>query len=988
MVRNGVSAAEASLSLGPHAGGASTGTFAAVLEFRCLFTQDIRRKQKRWKDGLLRYHAFNRRVMAYDEGGNFLGDTHLDPLKFSAENGLQEGDELALDCGSVLVQVAELIDRTVQDLSELVDKRVKEREARMEKRARMDQEAAKRGHSAATPGVRVSGTLQNQHQPALAPARLQLQRVSLTRPKSPRPVAARAVIPTESPFELRQRQLQLRSEEGSEWNDDQEGDRPSKRRRPGSASLPPSKEGYARSLFGQALTLSSQPLATPVVAARMVGAYGKTEGRECFPGNGVAGRALQPGSTSGEQTTSGRAAQAGSLPGEQATRGRGVVSVVMDRKGGALGYESGVAVDAVPGDDGRDNAQARVQARALQRNDERTTDDSHCWRENLGVANLARSSVEGVSALNGQPLGERGSNRENARLSKSTASPDDSKMDAKQTTRRSAPRVARRDEPGLPDDGVGQNRGANRLMAKSRDRRATEDRDITVDKSMVAEQTMCPSSARGVRGCSAGPPDDSGAVASDKGAANKRPGRQALQRQPHDSKPIDSGSVQVRVAPEMPMVQLSIQPRKKPGMLISRAARESRAPTGDKDRRAGTTSGYPRTAGLSVPEVRAAKPNRPTHAKPSKPQPQSMENRASESILDEECEEDEPTTVVSGRVRQQHEPSARRPNGPSDEPDTASEMPEKAGGGTRKRKTAARDKSELAGQTGPRLAKLSRKGIRSKEIFGCVIDKDSASRGSELQRRELTTESALSDTTRTEPQFPPPSSPSGVDGQRFDCLTDGRTATAAATRRLNNVAVQPPACAKGSEKLKRATAGRPDCAATEFEAENGDAAPQAQPVASSCQVTRDGRAPPPLTAGAAPLHGAAKRDQKAAMVDAACLMAGGLDALKKQPSTSNVQKFLKHHRRQEKPSLAMQPTSPRADDDSIVGCSARGVGDVVHSDDSIAPGDATRKSVESGATSAKKFKQGGFVSANGGGPWSKEASDLFAKGRPTGNAAN
>jgi hypothetical protein len=49
---------------------------APVLEFNCLYTHDIRRKQKRWQDGFLRFHTFNKRVMVYDVPRNFIGDMH------------------------------------------------------------------------------------------------------------------------------------------------------------------------------------------------------------------------------------------------------------------------------------------------------------------------------------------------------------------------------------------------------------------------------------------------------------------------------------------------------------------------------------------------------------------------------------------------------------------------------------------------------------------------------------------------------------------------------------------------------------------------------------------------------------------------------------------------------------------------------------------------------------------------------------------------
>jgi hypothetical protein len=93
---------------------------APVAEFRCLFTQDIRRKQKRWQDGYLKFHTFNSRVMVYDQARNFLGDAyHKD------SNELQEGDELTLNNGA-LVEVAEAIGITHTDLTQLFEKKTRE----------------------------------------------------------------------------------------------------------------------------------------------------------------------------------------------------------------------------------------------------------------------------------------------------------------------------------------------------------------------------------------------------------------------------------------------------------------------------------------------------------------------------------------------------------------------------------------------------------------------------------------------------------------------------------------------------------------------------------------------------------------------------------------------------------------------------------------------------------------------------------------------
>ncbi|KAI8941910.1 hypothetical protein NX059_000024 [Plenodomus lindquistii] len=93
---------------------------APVAEFRCLFTHDVRRKQKRWQDGFLKFHSFNSRVMVYDESRNFLGDTY-----YKDSNELHEGDQLSLDKG-VMVEVAEAMGVTQTDLTALFEKKSKE----------------------------------------------------------------------------------------------------------------------------------------------------------------------------------------------------------------------------------------------------------------------------------------------------------------------------------------------------------------------------------------------------------------------------------------------------------------------------------------------------------------------------------------------------------------------------------------------------------------------------------------------------------------------------------------------------------------------------------------------------------------------------------------------------------------------------------------------------------------------------------------------
>lgn len=87
---------------------------APVLEFRCMFTHDIFKKSKKWHDGSLRYHTFNKRVMVYDETKNLVGDLH-----YRQPEDFGEGLELKLDT-PVLVQVEEPLGQTNTDLTPLL----------------------------------------------------------------------------------------------------------------------------------------------------------------------------------------------------------------------------------------------------------------------------------------------------------------------------------------------------------------------------------------------------------------------------------------------------------------------------------------------------------------------------------------------------------------------------------------------------------------------------------------------------------------------------------------------------------------------------------------------------------------------------------------------------------------------------------------------------------------------------------------------------
>jgi hypothetical protein len=93
---------------------------APVHEFRCLYTHDVRRKQKRWQDGRAKFHTFNKRLIVYDDTLNFIGDSH-----WKEGRELGPGDEMTLDIG-VLVQIDDLLTTTQTDLAPLF-KREKKR---------------------------------------------------------------------------------------------------------------------------------------------------------------------------------------------------------------------------------------------------------------------------------------------------------------------------------------------------------------------------------------------------------------------------------------------------------------------------------------------------------------------------------------------------------------------------------------------------------------------------------------------------------------------------------------------------------------------------------------------------------------------------------------------------------------------------------------------------------------------------------------------
>ena len=74
---------------------------APAFDFKCFYTYDLRQKQKRWQDGLFRFHTFNKRVVVYNIPRHYIRATHRRDDKI-----IGDGDEFELDRG-VLIQVGE-----------------------------------------------------------------------------------------------------------------------------------------------------------------------------------------------------------------------------------------------------------------------------------------------------------------------------------------------------------------------------------------------------------------------------------------------------------------------------------------------------------------------------------------------------------------------------------------------------------------------------------------------------------------------------------------------------------------------------------------------------------------------------------------------------------------------------------------------------------------------------------------------------------------
>ncbi|KAF4951521.1 hypothetical protein FGADI_7405 [Fusarium gaditjirri] len=217
-------------------------TTALVVDFICLFTHDLKRKQKRWQDGVLKYHTFNKRVMVYDDRNHFIGDAH-----WQEGGDLEPGDEFELDRGAAIVQVSDCTGQREQDLTELLDKRAKEVEKRRTNAG-----------TTRTPGSTAAVT-QIPRNDQNAP-HFQLRHRPLNDLVGGASRIGRAVISPHSPFEQRR----MAESPGQQQDSPSEDARPSKRRR--REESPPSKMGHARALFGTTLTLT--PFSSSIPSAR------------------------------------------------------------------------------------------------------------------------------------------------------------------------------------------------------------------------------------------------------------------------------------------------------------------------------------------------------------------------------------------------------------------------------------------------------------------------------------------------------------------------------------------------------------------------------------------------------------------------------------------------------------------------------------------------------------------------------------------------
>ncbi|KAM3416702.1 hypothetical protein BST61_g8293 [Cercospora zeina] len=159
-----------------------TQSTAPVLEFNCLYTHDAHKKRRKWQDGFLRFHTFNKRVMVYDVPRNFIGDMH-----WAGDEAIQDGDEVTLGQGGVLVEVGENVGQTETDLTEL-------------RKSKNKNVSTSSSPVRAAQMPRPQSTASRQRTAAYAPLKHKSLNTLLGTPKGP---VGKAQLPTRSPFEER-----------------------------------------------------------------------------------------------------------------------------------------------------------------------------------------------------------------------------------------------------------------------------------------------------------------------------------------------------------------------------------------------------------------------------------------------------------------------------------------------------------------------------------------------------------------------------------------------------------------------------------------------------------------------------------------------------------------------------------------------------------------------------------------------------------------
>ncbi|KAF8476001.1 hypothetical protein BDZ91DRAFT_202051 [Kalaharituber pfeilii] len=94
-------------------------------EFRVFWTSQKKQKLKKWQDGLLRFHTYNKKMIVYDETRTLVCDMYL-----QRADRVYEGDELEFE--HHLVTVEEYLGMVVQDLSVIISPIIERRQQRQQ----------------------------------------------------------------------------------------------------------------------------------------------------------------------------------------------------------------------------------------------------------------------------------------------------------------------------------------------------------------------------------------------------------------------------------------------------------------------------------------------------------------------------------------------------------------------------------------------------------------------------------------------------------------------------------------------------------------------------------------------------------------------------------------------------------------------------------------------------------------------------------------